>query len=57
MFTGFQDRTKIEYAVEVAATLAYSSVQSRDKVADILFLIMKLIEVGETNQRKITVIS
>ena len=37
MFTGFQDRTKIEFAVEVAATLTYSSIQSRDKVGYIIF--------------------
>lgn len=37
MFTGFQDRTKIEFAVEVAATLAFSSIQSRDKVGYIIF--------------------
>ncbi|MBK8398202.1 MAG: DUF58 domain-containing protein [Leptospiraceae bacterium] len=37
MFTGFQDRTKIEFAIEVAATLAFSSIQSRDKVGYIIF--------------------
>ena len=31
-----------EYAVEVAATLAYSSIQSRDKVGYIILIIKQL---------------
>jgi uncharacterized protein (DUF58 family) len=37
MKTGWQDKTKLEYAVELAATLAVSAVGSRDKVGYILF--------------------
>lgn len=37
MLTGFQDRTKIEFAIELAATLAYSSIHSRDKIGYIIF--------------------
>lgn len=37
MHTGWMDKTKIEYAVELAATLAVSSLKSRDKLGYILF--------------------
>ncbi|HNK57174.1 MAG TPA: DUF58 domain-containing protein, partial [Leptospiraceae bacterium] len=37
MMTGYQDRTKIEFAIELAATLAFSSMQSRDKIGYIIF--------------------
>lgn len=37
MHTGWMERTKLEYAVELAATLAYSCVRSRDKLGYILF--------------------
>ncbi|MEM7181856.1 MAG: DUF58 domain-containing protein [Spirochaetota bacterium] len=37
MFTGWQDKTKIEYAQELAATIAVSTVGSRDKLGLILF--------------------
>jgi uncharacterized protein (DUF58 family) len=37
MYSGWQDRTKIEYAVELAATLAVSAIHLKDKVGSILF--------------------
>jgi uncharacterized protein (DUF58 family) len=37
MRTGWQEKTKLEYAVELAATLAISAVGCRDKVGYILF--------------------
>lgn len=37
MHTGWMEKTKLEYAVELAATLAYSCVRSRDKLGYILF--------------------
>lgn len=37
MYTGWQDKNKIEYAVEVAATLAVSAISSKDKLGCILF--------------------
>ncbi len=37
MRTGWQEKTKLEYAVELAATLAISAVGSRDKVGYVLF--------------------
>ncbi|MCB1179267.1 MAG: DUF58 domain-containing protein [Leptospiraceae bacterium] len=37
MFSGWQDKTKIEYAIELAATLSVSGIKSRDKVGLVLF--------------------
>ncbi|HMZ60546.1 MAG TPA: DUF58 domain-containing protein, partial [Leptospiraceae bacterium] len=37
MHSGFQDRTKLEYAVELAASVAVSAADSRDRVGCILF--------------------
>lgn len=37
MHTGWMEKTKLEYAVELAATLAYSCIRSRDKLGYILF--------------------
>lgn len=37
MRTGWQEKTKMEYAVELAATLAVSAVASRDRVGWVLF--------------------
>ncbi len=37
MYAGWQERTKIEFAVEMAATLGYASIASRDKLGYILF--------------------
>jgi uncharacterized protein (DUF58 family) len=37
MYTGFQVKTKIELAVEIAATIAISAIQSKDKFGYILF--------------------
>jgi uncharacterized protein (DUF58 family) len=37
MFTGWQDKTKVEYGIELAATLAVSANKSRDKVGLVLF--------------------
>jgi uncharacterized protein (DUF58 family) len=37
MKTGWQEKTKMEYAVELAATLAVSAVASRDRVGWVLF--------------------
>ncbi|MCB1191155.1 MAG: DUF58 domain-containing protein [Leptospiraceae bacterium] len=37
MFSGWQDKTKTEYAIEIAATLAVSVIQSRDRLGHIIF--------------------
>ena len=37
MYVGWQDKTKIEYATELAATLAVSTISSGDKLGFILF--------------------
>lgn len=37
MHTGFQDKTKIEHAVELAATLAVSAIEGGDRVGVVLF--------------------
>ena len=37
MFTGWQNRTKMEYAIEVAATLAVSAIKARDKLGFLIF--------------------
>lgn len=37
MHTGFQDKTKLELGVELAATLALSAVESGDRVGHVLF--------------------
>jgi len=37
MHVGWQDRTKLEYAVEMAATLAVSAVEQKDKLGYVLF--------------------
>ena len=37
MYTGFQMKTKIELAIEIAATIAISAIQSKDKLGYILF--------------------
>jgi uncharacterized protein (DUF58 family) len=37
MRAGWQDRTKLEYAVELAATLAVSAVEQKDKLGFVLF--------------------
>ncbi|MCB1157650.1 MAG: DUF58 domain-containing protein [Leptospiraceae bacterium] len=37
MYSGWQEKTKLEYAIEMAATLAVSTIQSRDKLGFIIF--------------------
>lgn len=37
MYLGFKEKTKLEFAVEVAATLALSTIESKDKLGFILF--------------------
>lgn len=37
MYTGWQEKTKLEYSIELAATIAFSAVRSRDKLGYILF--------------------
>lgn len=37
MHTGFQDKTKLEHAVELAATLAVSAIEAGDRVGCVLF--------------------
>lgn len=37
MFTGWQEKTKLEYAIEMAATLAVSAIEARDRLGLILF--------------------
>ncbi len=37
MHTGFQERTKLEYAVEMAATLAATAIQGGDRLGYVLF--------------------
>jgi len=37
MHTGFQDKTKLEHAVELAATLAVSAIETGDRVGCVLF--------------------
>jgi len=37
MYSGWQDRTKLEFAIEVAATLAVSAVESKDKLGFLTF--------------------
>lgn len=37
MFVGWQNKTKIEYAIEVASTLSVSAIQSRDRLGHVLF--------------------
>jgi len=37
MYTGWQERTKIEHAIELAATLAYSTIQTGDRLGYVFF--------------------
>ena len=37
MYVGWQERTKLEYAIEIAATLALSAVESKDKLGFLTF--------------------
>lgn len=37
MYLGYKDKTKIEFAIEVASTLALSTIESKDKLGFILF--------------------
>lgn len=37
MYTGWQEQTKLEYAVELSATLGYSAIRSKDKLGYIFF--------------------
>jgi uncharacterized protein (DUF58 family) len=37
MYTGWQERTKIEHAIELAATLAYSTIKSGDRLGYVFF--------------------
>lgn len=52
MFTGFQERTKIEFAIEMAATIAFSAIKSRDKVGYVIFN-DTAIEVGKPTSGKV----
>ncbi|MCB1143802.1 MAG: DUF58 domain-containing protein [Leptospiraceae bacterium] len=37
MYSGWQDKTKIEFALELSATIAVSAIKNRDRVGHILF--------------------
>ncbi|MDZ4727286.1 MAG: DUF58 domain-containing protein [Leptospira sp.] len=37
MYSGWQEKTKIEYAIEMAATLAYSTIKSGDRLGYVIF--------------------
>jgi len=37
MYTGWQERNKIDYAIELAATLAYSAIKTGDRLGYVLF--------------------